>query len=284
MKNILLLLCVGCVIHSNAQRKEAGSLIMENIPDVPTELTEQMNKYQNTRAAGFSGWDPAGEAMLITTRFGETNQLHLVNHPMGARKQITFFKEPVTGGSFCPDPKYPGFMFRKDVGGNEFAQLYWFDLLSGNYFMVSDGGRTQNGGPLWSNKGDRFVYTSTRRNMKDYDLYLSLMTSPAQAKQILEVSGSWGPMDWSPDDKKILVRNYISANSSRLFILDMESGKLDSVRPSAEAIAYNDAAWSADGKGIFMVNDEGTEFQVLKYYDLATKKIRPISLYLEWDV
>src|ERR1700752_4692247 len=116
MKNIFLLLSIGCAIFANAQSKEIGSLVMENIPDVPADLTEQMNRYQNTRAAGFLDWNPAGDAMLITTRFGETNQLHIVNHPMGARKQITFFKEPVGDASYCPDPNYPGFMFRKDVG------------------------------------------------------------------------------------------------------------------------------------------------------------------------
>jgi dipeptidyl aminopeptidase/acylaminoacyl peptidase len=284
MKNILLLLFVSYAIFANAQRKEAGSLVMENIPDVPTELIEQMTRYQNTRAAGFLGWNPAGEAMLITTRFGETNQLHIVNQPMGARKQITFFKEPVTSASFCPDPNYPGFMFRKDVGGNEFAQLYWYELLSGKYFMVSDGGRTQNGSPLWSNKGDRFIYTSTRRNLKDYDLYLSSMTGPAHAKMILEVKGSWNAMDWSPDDKKVLVRNYISINSSKIFILDIESGKLDEINTSTETIAYNDAAWSADGKGIFVISDEGSEFQVLKYYDLAAKKFKAITFSMKWDV
>ena len=89
-----------------AQQKEAGNLVSEGIPEIPAALMERMNQYQNTRSANFSGWNPAGSEMLMSTRFGETSQLHLINHPGGARRQITFFKEPVGGGSFCPDTSY----------------------------------------------------------------------------------------------------------------------------------------------------------------------------------
>src|SRR5690606_35045334 len=112
---------------------EIGNLVMENIPPIPAELRERMNQYQQVRGASPSTWSPTGDAMLITTRFAETNQIHLVSKPGGARKQVTFFNEPVGGGSFCPKPKYYGFMFTKVVGGNEFRQLYWFDLKTGSW-------------------------------------------------------------------------------------------------------------------------------------------------------
>ena len=36
-----------------------------------------MRRYQNTRSALFAGWTPDGQ-ITISTRFGNTNQLHLV--------------------------------------------------------------------------------------------------------------------------------------------------------------------------------------------------------------
>ena len=175
-------------------------------------------------------------------------------------------------------------MFTKDVGGNEFSQLFWFDMQTGKYEMISDGGRTQNSGPLWSNAGHRFIYTSTRRNKKDYDLYLSSMTNPKEAKLILQQTGSWAPADWSPDDKKAIVFNEISANKSFLYILDLESMKLDTINPSRDEIAYGGAVWSADGKGIFIINDQQSEFKALKYYDVASKKFSAVTSSLPWDV
>ncbi len=56
--------------------------------------------------------------MLISTRFGNTAQLHLVKMPGGARRQLTFFPEPVGGGSFRP--KTGEFIvFEQDNGGGE---------------------------------------------------------------------------------------------------------------------------------------------------------------------
>lgn len=285
-KSFLLLMLSASLISSlpAQQKKEVGSLIMEGVPEVPAQLIERMSQYQSTRGASLSNWSPDGNGMLIVTRFGETVQLHKVDFPGGSRKQITFFKEPINGGSFCPDPAYKGFMFTKDSGGNEFSQLFWFNLTNGKYTMVSDGRRSQNSAPLWSTKGDRFISVSTRRNGKDYDLYLYNMSSPKDAKIILQQGGAWSPLDWSPDDKKLLVSNYISANKSFIHVLDIETGKLEQINPSAEDIAYGNTLWSADGKGIFLISDQGTEFQTLRYYDVATKKITDLTSSIPWDV
>jgi dipeptidyl aminopeptidase/acylaminoacyl peptidase len=281
---ILLLIIIARPLFAQVEKKEIGNLLMEGIPEIPASVMERMNQYQNTRSANFNSWSPDGKSILISTRFAETSQLHIVDHPGGARKQMTFFKEPVAGASYCPDPAFKGFMFSKDIGGNEFSQLFWFDIATGKYSMISDGGRSQNSLSAWSNKGDRFIVVSTRRNGKDYDLYLSDMKNPKEATLVLQREGSWSALDWSPDDKKILVGNYISANKSFLHILDMETGKLEQINPSQEEISYNGALWSADGKGIFIVNDQGAEFSTLKYYEIASKKFTSITASIPWDV
>ncbi len=61
--------------------------------------------------------------MIIATRFGNTTQLHYLKMPSGARKQITFFDEQVGNADFEPlNGDY--FIFSRDVGGNEFGQLF----------------------------------------------------------------------------------------------------------------------------------------------------------------
>ncbi len=243
-----------------------------------------MNQYQSTRWAALSSWNPNGKGILMLTRFAETAQLHTVDFPGGDRKQITFMKEPIGGGSYCPDSTYKGFMFTRDTGGNEFSQLYWFDLNTGRYDRISDGGRSQNSLPNWSNKGDRFTTVSTRRNGKDFDIYLCSMKNPTEAKLVLQQGGSWSVQDWSPDDKRVVVQNYISVNKSFLHILDTETGKLEQINPSTEDIAYGGSAWSADGSRIFIISDQGSEFQMLKVYDVVSKKFTPITSHIPWDV
>ena len=257
MKHCLIAFALVCIaLHAHAQKKEVGNLLIENIPDIPDSLRERMSQYQNARGAVPSSWSPSGNAMLMSTRFAETSQIHMLKMPGGARKQLTFFKEPVTGGSFCPDPQVNGFMFTKDLGGNEFRQLYWFDLNTGKYEMISDGGRTQNTNVLWSYSGKRFIYVSTRRNKKDYDLYLASMTDRKAAVPILEKEGSWSMVDWSNDEKSLIVINTISINKSFLYYMDLESKVLVQINPSNNEIAYGTASWNADATVIFYTSDE----------------------------
>ncbi len=158
-----------------AQQKEviapASNLIAEGIPPIPASIANEVLGYSESRSAGFSAWHPKRTEMIINTRFANVRQLHYVKMPMGARKQITFFNEPVTNAFYEPmNGKY--FLFTKDIGGNEFTQMYRYDIADGKATMITDGGRTQNGNVLWNNKGDLIAYSSTRRNGADRDIYI----------------------------------------------------------------------------------------------------------------
>ena len=52
-----------------------------------------MDRY---RGANFADWNPVRREMLISTRFGDVPQLHLVKMPGGARQQLTFYADSVT--------------------------------------------------------------------------------------------------------------------------------------------------------------------------------------------
>lgn len=261
-----------------------GNLVIEGIPEIPASLMEKMNQYQNVRSASFEDWSPDGNGILMSTRFGETSQLHFIEKPGGNRKQLTFFREPVGGGSYCPADTSKCLIYSRDAGGNEFSQLYLFNTATGSSSLISDGGRTQNSLSSWSNSRDKFVSISTRRNGKDYDLYVSSIKTPAEAKIVLQEGGSWSNLDWSPDDKKLLVSKYTSSTKSQLFILDLATGKLEELLPAKEEVSYNSAKFNIDGTGIFFISDEGTEFKQLRYLDLASKKVKVITKDIAWEI
>src|SRR5262249_938323 len=79
-------------------------------------------RYLEYRAANFVDWHPTKAEMLISTRFGDTAQLHVVSEPGGARRQITFYSDAVTGGSYHPNGG-DYIVFSKDIGGGEWYQL-----------------------------------------------------------------------------------------------------------------------------------------------------------------
>lgn len=267
-----------------SQSREIGNLVIDGIPDIPPRIAERMNQYQNVRAAAFLDWNPNGPGILISTRFAETSQIHYVERPGGARQQLTFFKEPVGGGSYYPGKDRNGFLFSMDTGGAEFFQLFYFDRDAGQSTLLTDG-KSRNLGGLWSHDGKWIAYSSTLRNGKDTDVRVMSLAKPGVSETLTEMTGSWGAADWSPDNSKLLVQHGISANESYLYWCDVTTKKLTPINPQKDKkIAYGNALWSKDGRGVYYTADENGEFQQLVYYELATGKKTVITGDLLWDV
>ncbi|MFN2622323.1 MAG: alpha/beta fold hydrolase [Chthoniobacterales bacterium] len=253
----------------------ADNLVVDGVPAIPGDLPDQVGRYTESRAASLQDWHPTRAEMLITTRFGDTNQVHQVTQPGGARTQLTFFPDRVESASFEPT-KGEYLIFHKGVGGAEFFQNYRYDLVTGDITLLTDG-KSRNSGPTWSNKGDRIAYTSTRRNGADTDIYVQSPTDPKSDRLLAELKGGgWEVVDWSPDDKQLLVIEGISVNESYIWIFDAQTGAKKEVTPrpaeGAEKVAYSAALFFKDGKGIFVTTDRESEFQRLAYIDLATSK------------
>jgi dipeptidyl aminopeptidase/acylaminoacyl peptidase len=259
-----------------AQRTPIGNLLVEGVGEIPSSVSEKLEQYQNIRSANFADWDASGKGLYITTRFADVAQIHNVSKAGAYREQITFFKEPVTSVSTCPNPVKNGFLYSRDIGGNEQFQIYYWDRNYGISTLLTDG-KSRNGSYLWNKKGDKIAYTSTKRTGKDLDFYIVPLNNLSDTKLILEnKGGGWNIADWSQDESLMIVTNYTSINEVKAYLLDIASGKLEEINPTDKQISYGNFKFSKDGKGIFFTSDEDTEFKTLRYCDLATKKMSKI--------
>lgn len=266
-----------------AQRQAIGNLLTENIPALDPLVSETWEQYQYVRNANFADWDASGKGMFISTRFGDVAQIHHVAAPLADRQQITFFKEPINSVNVRPAVSgEKGFLFSRDIGGNENYQIFYFDQKTGKISLLTDG-KSRNGDAQWNKKGDKIVYSSTARTGRDVDFYLKAMDG-SPARMILEnKGGGWNILDWSADESRLMVRNGISINESKWYMLDVKSGKLEELNPSTKQIAYGGAIFTPDGKGCFYRSDEDSEFSVLRFYDFASKKSSKIAE-MNWDI
>lgn len=284
MKHLgLLLFCAWAWSGTEVERVEKGNLVIEGIPEIPEELQKRMAMYQNTRSAFLADWHPSGEGILISTRFGETNQIHWVKHPGGARHQLTFASEPIRGGEVSPDPKRNGFLYTKDVGGTENYQVFFFELATGKSTMLSDG-TSRNGGGSWANDGKHFAYTTTRRNGRDTDIHLGDITSNAPSVPILEDTGYWLAGSFSPNDSQLVVTRYISANKSQPYILNVKSGERTPIFAEGESGTMRAGTFTPDGKSIYFASNIEGEFSRLYHLDLTTRKRSLITGHINWDI
>ena len=281
---LMLLIGISVPVQAVAEKVEPiekGNLVLEGVPEIPVRMSNRLRQYQNVRGAGFKGWHASGRGILISTRFGETSQIHWVSQPGGARQQITFFDEPVGAMAINPNPKVNGFIFGKDVGGSELYQLFFFDLTTGRYRMLTDG-KSRNGAAVWSRAGDRFAYYTTKRNGKDWDIHIAGLEGASTP--ILEDKGTWVPNEWSYDDKKLLVVRKVSANESYPYILVIASKELIPLNTSKEKISYGSLAFAPDGRGVYFTSDHNSEFKTLRYFDLSIGAVRDITKSIPWDV
>src|SRR5580700_11332692 len=264
------------------------NLVVEGVPPILQSLAEQADRYTNFRSAIFASWHPTKREMLISTRFADTFQIHQVKMPAGARTQLTFYVDDVRSALYPPKGG-DSFVFSKDIGGGEFYQLYRYDQASGAVTLLTDG-KSRNTGEVWSNDGTKIAYSSTRRDGKDVDIWLGGPSHPEDPKtnrMLAQMTGGgWGALDWSPDDKQILILEEISANESYLWLMDAASGEktLLTAKGGAEKIAYASAKFSKDGKGIYLTTDQDSEFQRLAYLDLSSKQFTFLTGQIHWDV
>jgi len=261
--------------------REIGALRTEDVPEIPRRVIDRARQYLSVRAADLLDWRPDGQSMLVGTRFGETAQVHEVRAPEGGpsdRQQRTFFTEPVREAAFAGDGT--SLWFRMDTGGGEFYQYYALDQKTGEHRLLTDG-KSRNEGLLPSPSRKQFAFTSTERNGKDYDVYVY---SGGARKKIVDLTGQWNAIAWSPDEKHLILRHYLSISESTLHVLDVASGAIKKLGADLPKVAYGaDAAVSAAGD-VYFLSDGGGEFLRLCHTTLAGGAVDVLTADLKWDV
>lgn len=264
---------------ADVQPKPAA-LVADGMPDVPAALAVATRPYMEYRGASFVGWNPGDKTMLIATRFGNTTQLHRVAAPMGAREQLTFEAEPVGRGVWAPATG-DLMLVQKDIGGNEFYQIY--TMKDGRLTLLTDG-KSRNALNAWSKDGSLIAFTSTRRNGRDSDIYVMNPRDPASARLVAQVdSNGWAVAGFAPDKSWALVARYASVEKADLFRLDLGSGAMTPIGDHGKTVAYGEAAFAPDGT-IWVTSDEGSDFQRLGTLDHATGVFTPRGPAESWDV
>lgn len=235
-------------------RVTAGNIVTENVPATPAALREHLTRYENVRSHSFQDWTGEG-GILVSTRFADVSQIHEVRFPGAARRQLTFYNEPVNSADVSPQGG--AFLFGKDRGGDEYYQSYRFDLESGAITRYSEDG-SRNGSGLWSDDGKHVAWARTTAGDPNNDIMIANPADASSVRVALEGEGAIGPVDWSADGKTLVLQRYISIAKSHIYRLDVATGTLTEINPGIDA-AYSGAAILADGS-VLTVTNKDSEF------------------------
>ena len=203
---------------------------------------------------------------------------------MGARRQLTFFDEPVTAGSWSPTGARKGVAYLRDVGGDENYQLEYLDPASADPIRLTDG-RGRAGSGVWSTDGARYAFSWTVKTGVNTDIYVEDPLDKRQPAMVFEAPETgWDVTDWSPDGKSLLLVHFVSVNESALHVYDLETRQLREIEPAKGKTARAGGVFTPDGKGVYFTSDLGSEFKTLRYSDLATGKVTALTDHLNWDI
>lgn len=264
--------------------RERGNLVLDNIPEVDTPLAARLEDYLNARGASFVDWLPDG-SLLISTRFGDTEQLHRVAGPLADREQLTFYRDPITVARSPQSAVAPGFIFFRDQGGNENAQMFWYETATRAVRMLTDG-KGLNGGAVWAHDGRRVAFHGTGRDGVSYDLYIAEPANKVGSPRLIfnGFQKSWSVQGWSPDDSKLLIVNRVSANEGHLYVMDVASAQLTPVSEGKGPASISQAEFTADGRGVYVITNRDSEFEQLRRIDLVTGQAETLTAHIPWDI
>lgn len=261
--------------------RDEGPLHFEDVPELDTAIVDRLQRYAELRSAGFRGFVDGG-GVLISTRFGDTSQVHRVAQPGGARRQLTFDREPIASVQAHPNDPHQ-LLLRQDIGGNEAYQIVAFDTRTSRSTLLTDG-TSRHGGALWSDdpaQPHAFLFTSTARNQKDYDILLGDTRKPGKGTPLFEGEGYHYVADWDPTANTILVGKYESSTRSSLYAL--EGGTLRRLTPEGE-VSASGGVLSPDATTAYLVSDHEGEFKQLYALDVASGSLERLPVNLPWDV
>jgi len=282
---VLLASFAGMADEIERRTQNNGDLVLEDIPEIPREVRDELYQWQDVRSAAFRAWSADGKNIYVSTGFGSVVAIHKVEMAGGARQQQTFYQEPISQISRRPGAQE--LIFTRDAGGSEFAQIFAFDPEVGKATMLTDGD-SRNGVMVWDRRGSRFAYQSTRRNGAASDIWVMSPDEPGQAEIAVEAGDGfpWTPAEFSHEGSRLLVENYVSISDSRAAVVDLDSGAVtvlaggDSNKSVNSPIAFDD-----DGGGFWLLTDQGGEFSQLAWLSLEPgSKPEIVTPTIPWDV
>ncbi len=257
----------------------AANTTWDNPDDIPViepvsvglagERPADIVRYLMARGAESSLISPDGTKIAFRYTVTGERQLWVVDAEGGWPTQLTF-GSGITFYHWAPDGRH--LLVGRDADGNE---------REGYYLLSVDGTEERQLLPLtdafrvfgmFSTDGSQFLFSSTERNGRDFDIYVSDVAS-GKTRFVYEGSFGFFPRAWQPDGNIVIVSETRGEDAVDVHLLNMESGEMTPLFQPEIAASYSDFAWLPDGSGFYLATDHDREFAGLAFYSLQDNKL-----------
>jgi dipeptidyl aminopeptidase/acylaminoacyl peptidase len=279
----LLLPCLS-TISAQGTLDPNKNLDTIGVPPIPASLAREVEPYNNIYGLPLAGWNPAKREIWLKG-LSSVTWISRVPKP-GATPETSSIYIKSTGIYdiyFQPQGKY--LVYTRDANGNETFQLYLYAIRPRKTKILSDG-KSRNTEPVWSNSGDRIVYSSSPLGAEGVNLRLLNPFNPKSDRLLEKSSGGYlKAYDWSPDNRSVLYCDFSSNIASTLWSVDVATGKKDRLSAKTDTSElYDFPQFSKDGKRVYVITDHDSDFRRLAYIELTSRKIGYVPSVGQWDV
>ncbi|MDQ1770471.1 prolyl oligopeptidase family serine peptidase [Labilibaculum sp. A4] len=254
----------------------------KKVVEIPSYSIEQF--YKNTNVSGGS-FSSDGSKLLVSSN--ETGIYNLFEIPVDGSpaKQLTNSeKESFFGLAYFPNSDKV--LLSYDQGGNENNHIYMRDV-DGTITDLTPFEGARAGFWGWDRDEKSFYYQSNKRNPKFMDLYQlsleSIEKGDFTAKLLYENNDGLDVAAKSKDNRYLALTQSITTNNNEMYLYDRKSGKKMHISEHSGDATYNPQFFSLDGKYLYYLSNEDSDFVYLNKYDIESGE-KEMVFKANWDV
>ncbi|MDS0293475.1 S9 family peptidase [Halogeometricum luteum] len=245
--------------------------------------THDIERYLNVRSAYGVSFGPDGERLSFLMDTTGVPQVWTVDGPGAWPEQRTFYDERVTFASWSPEN--PELVFGMDEGGNERQQLHRYDPVTGEIADLTGMPDAKHRWGGWSHDGERFAFTSNRRDESVFDVYVQGRGETGEAAELVREGDGWLTVGgWSPDDSKLIVSEAYSNFDQDVSVLDVTTGETTHLTPHEGTVRFQSASWGPDGENLYLVSDRESDTLDLWRVNVDSGEFSLVAEDDEWEI
>ena len=125
---------------------------------------------------------------------------------------------------------------------------------------------------MFSDDGSQFLFSSTERNGRDYDIYVTDVDS-GETRMLFEGSFGYFPASWQPGGDLVIVNETRGEDGNDVHLLNTKTGELTPLFQPEISAAYGSYQWLPDGSAFYLATNQDREFATLAYYSLEKAQL-----------
>ena len=239
-----------------------------------------IEQFMNTVRVTGAAFSPDERSILFSSNKTGIFNVYAVPAAGGAARQLTESqKESTYAVTYLPDGR---FLYSYDRGGNENNHLYVREA-DGTERDLTPGDKTKANFGGWAHDRKSFFVATNARDARFFDLY-EVSLPDFKPTLVYQDDAGYSVAAMTNDKKFVaLFKRGATTTDGDIYLYNTATKGMKHLTPHTGDVNFSPQSFDAASKYLYYLTDEGSEFQYVKRYELATGKTEEVERQ-PWDV